>query len=75
MSDALIQYVIYCHPQDFPAHYVVRRWVITPGHCDPERVACLCRTLEEARAIPDDLGLYCLPQQAGDDPVIVEVWT
>jgi hypothetical protein len=74
-------YVIYDHPKDFPAHFVVRQWkVVGPDEVSKEPQVMVARdphaltdTLEEARsALPE--GLYRIPRYQGDDPVITEVW-
>lgn len=62
-------WTIYRYPTDFPHHWVVRGWV----GARPCRVACLCSSLDEARAtLPP--GLTRLALHACDDPVIFETW-
>jgi len=71
----MTQYVIYKHPRDYPSGYVVRRWYIVRGYRNPvaEVYGCFCGTLREARASIDPRLVQMAPQ-AGDDPVIFEVW-
>lgn len=74
----MTQWIVYFNPSDYPGLYVVRPWDIVRGELEPRsrREHWLCSTLEEARALilRGDPGLYCLPRNPGDDPVIVEVW-
>ena len=66
---SLAIWTIYRYPSDFPTSYIARKWVSgVPTH-DIFRG----ESLEDIREkIPE--GLYCLPREAGDDPVIVETW-
>lgn len=65
----LESFAIYDHPRDYPDHFVVRRWVGDVPTCD----FAIADTLDAARAeVPD--GLYRIPCQIADDPVLVEVW-
>lgn len=68
-----MQFVIYEYPADYPEHFVVRRWEITPGSALPGD-GSLHDTLEEARTMVPP-GLVCLPRAPDDDAAIVEVWT
>jgi hypothetical protein len=74
----LEQWAVYDHPRDAPPGrpYVVRRWRIVRGRTEPvlDRVAQSAATLAEARALIPE-GLFRIPRQAGDDPVLLEVWT
>lgn len=59
--------------KDFPGFFVVRPWLVDASGMRPYWTGCLCASLAEARStIP--LGLYRMPRQYGDDPVIVETW-
>ena len=66
--------VVYRYPSDFPNKYVVRRWTCMATGGVPDRVPLIvCDTLEEARAaVPQ--WMVRLERQAGDDPVVCEVW-
>lgn len=69
-------FTVYWRPLDYPEHCVVRRSWIRPGETDRVNDPVLwaqAATIEEAReAIPE--GLFCIPRQEDDDPVIVECW-
>jgi hypothetical protein len=64
-------WVIYDHPRDYPAHFVVRvAWGLMK---DP--IAQLAPDLETARRIAIDGGAsFCLGRDPNDDPVIAECW-
>jgi len=75
-------YTIYGHPSDHPDHFVVRGSTVQPG-AGPNRQGStivqdtdcqLADTLEAARELIPDEGLYCLERLPEDDPVILEVW-
>ena len=74
-TDEFWMWTIYERPRDFPALYVARLWRLRRGADNP--VAALetltAPTLDELR---DQLppGLYRVPRNACDDPVIVETW-
>ena len=75
--EVLELYVIYASPSDYPARFVVRRWLIQIGEdgLSPDGLAPLAvvEDLETARRrVPE--GLVCVPRERGDDPVIVETW-
>jgi hypothetical protein len=62
-------FVIYERPRDYPAHFVVRRWI----GAEPTEDFAIADTLESARAeLPH--GLYRIPHQPGEDSVIAETW-
>lgn len=67
------QWVIYDHPSDYPDSWVARRFAIGVGTVQATEDV-LTGPLEMLRDHMFGLGLYCLPRQVGDDPVIVEVW-
>jgi hypothetical protein len=71
----LSMWTIYDHPTDVPEPFgfVVREWQIGPAGAEPMSEARFAMTLEAARELIPP-GLYCLPRQPEDDPVIVEVW-
>lgn len=73
--DTLVQFTIYELPEDFPKHYVIRRWEIRKGgELMQTPFYRLGRTLDEAREhLP--AGLYCLIRNPDDPRVIVETWT
>lgn len=73
--DALVGFTIYEKPIDFPDKFVVRKWVVVPGHPHPinDPDCALAWSIEEARALVPD-GLNRIPRYPDDDPKIVEVW-
>jgi hypothetical protein len=67
-------YVIYDHPRDFPAMFVVRCWRIIDCKAMPdEEPFAVVDSLELARGhIPT--GLFRIHRHGTDDPNIVETW-
>ena len=62
-------WTIYFDPSDFPGLYVARKFNVDK----PTKEFKTAKTLEEIRlAIPQ--GLFCIPADPSDDPVIVESW-
>ena len=73
LDDALEIWTVYEKPRDWPEGWVTRCFRVGPGHHGEPGEAFFCTTLEDARkCIPP--GLYCMPRQPNDDPVIVETW-
>jgi len=72
-SDSLRMWVIYDHPSDHPHNFVARLWRVTAGKTDATDTV-LMGPLEDLRTAMRNDGLTRLTRQAGDDPVIVEVW-
>jgi len=67
-------WTIYDHPRDYPRHFVARRSeVLMGGGIGTTNDMHTAPTLAEVRALLPP-GLYRLPRQLADDPVIVEVW-
>ena len=67
---ALILFVVYDHPSDYPEGFLIRRWFGFHPEKEPFATGA---TVEEGRAhIP--AGLYNLGREADDDPAILEVW-
>jgi hypothetical protein len=70
----LAMWAVYASPRDYPGQFVARKFLITralgPAVTDDMFVA---ESLDEVRALLPT-GLYCLPRQKHDDPVIVETW-
>lgn len=69
-ADTLRLYVIYDHPRDHPAWYVVRAWELD----EPREIVALSDDLEVLRAMLAGQGLTCLARDPADDPAIVETW-
>lgn len=71
-SDVLRMFVIYDHPKDYPDFVVMREWQIHAGQAEPGAII-VQHTIEECRRhLPN--GAIKIGPQAGDDPVILEVW-
>ena len=69
----LALWTIYDHPSDYPDHYVARKWLVEREGEKATDQYLMHTSLEGLRAqLP--VGLYCLPRQELDDPVIVETW-
>lgn len=74
-EDALRMYTVYDHPDDFPADYVAREWVIQAGQdAAPGQVVVRAPDLEVVRMALSSQGLHRLERQPEDDPKIVETW-
>ena len=75
MSRALYTYTVYDSPKDYPGLFVVRRFQMNVPEPIPDPEPYLITTdLEQARGKLTSLGLYPLPRDPKDDPVIVETW-
>lgn len=71
----LIMFVVYREPRDQPGiPVVVRKWETgtTPDGIPLEAMGF--KSLFHARSHLRGMGLTCLPREANDDPIIVEVW-
>jgi hypothetical protein len=62
-------WTVYQHPRDMPDAYVARLFLTGK----PTEQVVQAPTLDEVRALIPP-GLYRMPRQPGDDPVIVETW-
>ncbi len=62
-------WTVYDHPRDAPDEFLARKYVLD----QPTTVTVRGRTLDDVRSLLPP-GLYRLPRQPADDPVIVEVW-
>jgi hypothetical protein len=69
----LEMFVIYENAQDYPAKFVVRRFVIENDMAIPTNLHWIGETLEEARK---SLPPHCarLERDTNDEPQIVESW-
>lgn len=66
-------WVIYDHPRDYPAYYVVRAHDQIGGLSVPRSTCSLATTLAEARShLP--AGAARIPRYQDDDPCILEVY-
>ena len=71
-----ILYTVYDHPSDYPNEFVCRRFAIGSNGQQLVEIGepfARAKTLDRLRAMLP-LGLYPLPREEGDDPVIVETW-
>lgn len=62
-------WVVYDHPLDRPGMWVARKWILD----EPTGITLAAPTLDDLREMLPE-GLYMMPRQEGDDPVIVETW-
>jgi len=68
-------WTIYQNPSDFPGLYVARPFDIGPdGSVTSGEAAMLATEIGPLRAEMETRGLYCVPRQPHDDPVVVETW-
>ena len=63
-------WVIYDRPDDYPNHYLVRKFY---GNMPTDEMYG-AQDLEELRAMLTRAGLVRFPRDATDDPKIVETW-
>lgn len=69
----LIMWTVYDHPDDYPDHYVARKWLAGDAWLEPTDEVLVDTDLAALRKrMPP--WLYCMPRQEGDDSKIVEVW-
>jgi hypothetical protein len=83
VADVLNIWTVYKHPRDYPDQYVARRFEVGGAPTDvrllhaaapsPTNDMFVADTLREVRALLPP-GLFRMPRQESDDPVIVEVW-
>lgn len=68
-------WTVYDHPSDYPTFYVARRFEIGEGSYTATHQVLFNVNLDRLRA---DIVLhgcyYRLERNAGDDPVIMEIW-
>ena len=62
-------WVVYDRPLDSPDLWVARKWILD----QPTGITLAATTLEGLREMLPE-GLFMMPRQEGDDPVIVETW-
>lgn len=73
MRDEIPIWTIYGKPQDYPEHFVVRRWTVLRGRAVADFGCTLFEDLDSARAsVP--AGCYPIGRNDADDPAIVESW-
>lgn len=73
MNDDLQIWTVYDHPTDHPHAFIARLWIVRQGREYATNQLIEADTLDALRAkLPP--GLYRMPRDVGDDPVIVETW-
>ena len=72
-ENALMIWVIYDHPRDFPDGYVLRPQALVEGVLIVSAVAWSAATPDKLEAILP-AGVTRIGPQEGDDPVIMSVW-
>jgi len=73
----MITYTVYDHPEDYPDHYVVRRFFIEAGNPNPipeEDIFMQSGDLQEIRETLLGKDLVCVGRVKEDDSKIVETW-
>jgi hypothetical protein len=72
----VVMWTVYKHPNDYPADYVARKFVITEDVYGPSRESISSRSLRDVRNLLRSLypGLIQLKRPPDDEPHIVEVW-
>lgn len=70
--EVLSIWTVYQHPKDYPAQFVARRFEAT----NPLTATTDLLQADDLNGLREQLpaGLYRLPRESGDDPVIVETW-
>ncbi len=63
-------WTVYDHPNDYPEHFVARRFVLN----QPTTDVLLSDTVDGLRELFVEKGLIRLERFEQDDPKIVEVW-
>lgn len=66
-------YTIYKHPADYPNHYVMRVFIISPLNVYPTDEFYLADSLEKIRAFVP-AGCVCTARDANDSLSIFEIW-
>lgn len=69
-----MHWVVCWSPADYPGKFTVRRHEITAGEVKATDEGYVSSNIEWIRHLMLYKGLFCMPRQPEDDPVIVEVW-
>lgn len=77
--DALVLFVVYDHPTDYPANVVVRAWHTGSWGTAPSDYCCVLDDLETVRRVfggkcEPTLSFVRVEPEPDDDPKIAEVW-
>jgi hypothetical protein len=72
----LVMWTVYKHPNDYPAEYVARKFVIAEDFYRSSKESISSRSLRDVRNLLRSLypGLIQLKRPPDDEPHIVEVW-
>jgi hypothetical protein len=75
-SPPLVMWKVYEHPEDCPAEYVARKFVITEDFYGASKESISSMSLRDVRNLLRSLyrGLIQLQLSPDDEPHIVEVW-
>lgn len=74
MSDAMIMWVLYDHPSDFPDDIVARKFAIAAGEVTATDETKTFASTDEAQTFFSEFGFVAIPRQDDDDPVIIASW-
>lgn len=74
MSRPLRMFVLYHSPADYPGLWVMRRWDVSNELQATDEVWISASSPEPLRERCRGRGMFRMPRQEGDDPVIVETW-
>ncbi|MEJ7647395.1 MAG: hypothetical protein WKF87_22570 [Chryseolinea sp.] len=75
MKDVLNIWTVYKKGLEiFPDEHICRRYEITEGQTGPTNDILHSADLEEIRSQLRRWGLYQMPRDMDDDPVIIESW-
>ena len=72
----VVMWTVYKHPNDYPAEYVARKFLIAEDFYTPSSESISSRSLRDVRKVLQSLypGLIQLKRPPEDEPHIVEVW-
>ena len=72
----VVMWTVYKHPNDYPAEYVARKFLIAEDFYSPSSESISSRSLRDVRKVLRSLypGLIQLKRPPEDEPHIVEVW-
>lgn len=74
-DNRLSQWVVCWSPADYPGKFTVRRHFIEAGGHWPTDEGYVSSNIRWIRCLMEYMGLFRMPRDPDDDPVIVEVWT
>ena len=71
---AIVLWVLYDHPKDFPSEWVLRRWFVYQGRTEVE-IDCIHGSDRDLVSGMIPAAAIQIGPSKFDDPVIAEVWT